>query len=254
MRLYLLIFALFAMPFILEAQDLVGIIDYEQTHQRDFEVTPEMRARMGEIPKERTRKKQLHFDQNGSIFKNAPRDKNAEMGRGRGGRGGRGGGRRGGRGGRGDHKYYKGFENNNIIMQRSIMGKTFLIEEESKMHPWKMTGQQKEILGYTCMQAVTMEDSIEIVAWFAPEIPVSIGPDDINTLPGAVLAVDKNQGKEVTVATKVELNPEYIEKIEAPSKGEKVSMEEFEKIREEKMQQMKEMYGDKGPRHHRRGQ
>ena len=61
----------------------------------------------------------------------------------------------------------------------------------------------------------------DVIAWFAPEIPVRFGPKNYSGLPGLVLEVKR---KEFTItATKINLNPDEKKlKIKRVDKDEKV--------------------------------
>ena len=56
-------------------------------------------------------------------------------------------------------------------------GKEFLIEEGLPSTKWKLhSGEQRDILGYTCIKATQQKDSITITAWFTPKLAVPVGP------------------------------------------------------------------------------
>ena len=60
---------------------------------------------------------------------------------------------------------------------------------------WNLTSETKEISGYTCYKATSVDvfTSIngiaknDIVAWYCPKIPVNYAPEKFNGLPGLVL-------------------------------------------------------------------
>lgn len=86
----------------------------------------------------------------------------------------------------------------------------------------------------------------EIVAWFAPEIPVSQGPGPYWGLPGLILEV--NDGTTVVLCSKIVLNPEEKVRLDPPDKGKEVSQQEYEDIMEEKMAEMAERFRSRGGR------
>ena len=134
-----------------------------------------------------------------------------------------------------------------VIHQTGFMGKEFLIESPLKKSKWKLTGEKIKYLGYVCQKAemtITEEDKeIDVVAWFTSEIPVPIGPDGYNQLPGAILMVTKDDGKSEIKATEVSFDAPAEEIMIAPKKGKKVTQEEYEKIVEEKTKEMEESFG-----------
>jgi len=81
---------------------------------------------------------------------------------------------------------------------------------------------------------------IEITAWFTPQIPISQGPGEYWGLPGLILEV--SAGNTVILCTKIVMNAEEKEIIEAPSKGKEVSQLEYNKIMMDKMEEMSEQF------------
>ncbi|MEL7146548.1 MAG: GLPGLI family protein, partial [Bacteroidota bacterium] len=139
--------------------------------------------------------------------------------------------------------FYYNSEGQEAIQQRSFMGRTFLVEG-NKTFKWKITGDTKEILGYSCTKATT-GDSTQIVAWFTSTIPVFSGPDVYNGLPGLILEVDIDEGKRQILATNVVTGP-VDGPVVAPSKGKKVTTEQYEKIMKKKIEEMQQEFEGKG--------
>jgi len=136
-------------------------------------------------------------------------------------------------------KVYFDFEKDQKLEQVEYLTRVFLVNSEIEALPWKLGSEKKKILEYTCMSANVILDDMEIVAWFAPEIPVSLGPSVFGGLPGLILAVERN-GETAYMATSVNLTPPAEESMVKPNKGSKVSKEEFETIKEEKAKEQKE--------------
>jgi GLPGLI family protein len=78
----------------------------------------------------------------------------------------------------------------------------------------------------------------EITAWFTNKIRPFLGPERFNTLPGAVLAIDVNNGERVIVAKSIEIRELKKNELKAPATGTRVTQAEFRKIMEEQMKQM----------------
>jgi GLPGLI family protein len=136
-------------------------------------------------------------------------------------------------------KVYYDFEKNRKLEQMEYMTRFFLVQSEIEAVAWKLGSEKKKILDYTCMGAsVTLGDQ-EIVAWFSPEIPVSLGPSVFGGLPGLILAVERN-GETAYLATSVKLDPPAEESMVKPNKGTKVTPEEFIAILKEKEKERKE--------------
>ncbi len=143
-------------------------------------------------------------------------------------------------------KVYYDFDKNQRLEQLEYMTRFFLVQSEIEAVAWKLGSEKKKVLEYTCMSATVTLDDQEIVAWFSPEIPVSLGPSVYGGLPGLILAVERN-GETAYVATSVSLTPPAEESMVKPSKGSKVTQEEFKSIQEEKEKERKENPGVENP-------
>ena len=82
--------------------------------------------------------------------------------------------------------------------------------------------------------------TVNIIAWFTPQIPVSTGPHKHGGLPGLILEV--NTDKTTILCTKVVMNPKDKIKIKEPKKGTEVALDEYEQIRKDKIAEMREMF------------
>ena len=141
-----------------------------------------------------------------------------------------------------ENKLYKNIESNEVVDQRDLMGKTFIIEQEAETQAWKIIPEQEVVAGHLCQKASMIKDSVEYFAWFTTQAPYAFGPNSFSGLPGLVLRVEAADESLKIRAVQVDLEAE-VENIEKPTKGKKVSQEEFEEIRREKMKEMREMRG-----------
>jgi len=87
---------------------------------------------------------------------------------------------------------------------------------------------------------VEIPKTIDIVAWYTPQIPVSHGPGEFGGLPGLILELTTDQT--VLLCSKIVINPEKKDNILMPSKGEKVTRIEYDEIVKLKTEEMKSMY------------
>jgi GLPGLI family protein len=137
----------------------------------------------------------------------------------------------------GDHTaVFTDLADGSMVEQRDIFGRPFRIRHELDAGAWKLTNEQKVILGYTCMKAVTGPDTLQTIAWFTPQIPVATGPGTYGQLPGLILQV--SAGEMTITAKEITMELDDPTLITAPDKGRWVTEEEFEVIREEKMDEM----------------
>lgn len=156
----------------------------------------------------------------------------------------------------GNDVLYKNIKEKKYANKTEISGKRFLIEDKLPSFDWKMTGETKTIGTYTCYKAErTREEkqfdvssgkvkeetaTVKTTAWYTPEIPISNGPNLYGGLPGLILEV--HDGKETIVCSEIVLNPSKKITIKKPTKGKKVTSEEFNKIQEKKRNEMLERY------------
>jgi len=166
----------------------------------------------------------------------------------------------------GDNVIYRNTKNNTQKEKADLFGKVFLIDGQAELPEWKITKEQKQIGKYQCTKAVysrtstqtelnsekgdepiTVIDTVQVVAWFTADIPVSHGPDEYWGLPGLIMEV--HDDSRILICTKVVLKPQEAVVIEPPKTGKKVTAEEFDKIQDEKMQEMMNQYrGNDGER------
>ena len=237
-----LLFSLFAIGAI--AQNNTGEIVYVDKVNIHKSLPPEMEAMKDRIPEFRESKKILYFNAAEALYINKPRDEadrqQQQEFRGEG-RGRRGGGRFGGR--NNDNKYYTNFAEGSAVDSRNFFGKDFLIEGSRESLKWKITGEQKQVGSYLCQKATFQDTSQSIEVWFTPMIPVSSGPDDYFGLPGMILHMDFDSGTRQITATDISLKALAEEQIIRPTKGKKVTRDEFTEIRDEKIKEMEEEFG-----------
>lgn len=136
-----------------------------------------------------------------------------------------------------------------VVSRQEVMGKEYLIIDTVKVSPWKFGTETKTIAGYTCRMAYYTDQSRpdrpqEITAWFTDQLRPFLGPERFNTLPGAVLAVDINNGERVIVAKAVELRTLRKNELKKPTSGTPVTGKEFREMMEKRMKEMRSQGGN----------
>ncbi len=87
------------------------------------------------------------------------------------------------------------------------------------------------------MERKEINDSSMITAWFTTDIPVSAGPEVQGQLPGLILALDINDGRMVYKA--IGISPKAdLASIKEPTKGKKLTPDEFTSERNKMMDEM----------------
>lgn len=136
--------------------------------------------------------------------------------------------------------FFTDIKEKKVTESREFMTRKFIIESDFQNFNWKITGNQKSILNYQCVEAERTDSAgNKIKVWFTPEIQLPLGPGSYNNFPGLVLAVDENEGQKIITATSIEASPVDASKMIKPKDGKKVTNEEFTKIMADKIKEMK---------------
>lgn len=169
---------------------------------------------------------------------------------------------------------YKNVKSKEMLVDQEFFGKQFLIKDEMKPMDWKMGTETKQIGQYTVFKATTVvpdanfnfnrfrrrsedsdkeqekeENTIEVTAWYTPQVPVNQGPDNYWGLPGLILEV--NAGRTTILCTKIVINPKNKDTIEKPEKGDVVTQKEYDDIITKKMKEFRSNRGRQGGRNRR---
>lgn len=214
-----------------------GAITYEVKVNLWRRLPPGQEARKSMIPEFRTTKQQLFFNADESMYKPIIEDEEEDMVAHGGGHGVRI------RMQQPNDEVYINPGSTTIISKREFMGKEYLIQDTLKISPWKLGTETKDIQGYTCKMAYYIDESQpdrkqEVTAWYTDQLRPMLGPEQFGSLPGAVLAIDINNGERVIVARAIELRPLRKSEMKIPSSGQKVTQAEFRKIVDDTMKQM----------------
>ena len=110
------------------------------------------------------------------------------------------------------------------INQKAVFEATFLVKDTTRKIKWKITGETRDVAGYSCRRANgIMMDSIYVVAFYTEKIHTPGGPESFNGLPGMILEVAVPHENIIWVATKVTDIPVADNTIIAPKKGKAVT-------------------------------
>lgn len=214
-----------------------GVITYEEKIKLEIHLEGDMPALMDSLPKERKTTKMLTFSKGASLYEKDGRKAEEQAVE---------------EGGmrimmvEPEEIVFSDLEQMTTTEQREFMSRMFLISTDLRRHTWKLTGKQKTVAGYPCQEAVYADTAIKAVAWFCPQIPVSSGPGGFGNLPGMILELNFDNGDRIITAKKVEINEVQQNQLKKPTKGKKVSREEFKAIVAEKMKEMGAEGGEGG--------
>ena len=178
---------------------------------------------------------------------------------------------------------YKNVKSQQFVQDQEFFGRQFLITDSLQKLDWKLGSETKQIGQYLCMKATatktvdefdwrsmrrrdrrkenkeTKTDStkttsvsneievpktVEVTAWYTPQIPVNQGPGEYWGLPGLILEV--NADRTTILCNKITLNPQQKIEIQAPEKGKVISRSNYNATVKKKMEEMREMYRGRG--------
>lgn len=130
--------------------------------------------------------------------------------------------------------FYRDFERGRQFDMVKAEGRTYLIEDTLQCPQWKILNDLREVAGYVCMNA-RWNDTLKghrIEAWFALDLPIPAGPEDLCGLPGLILEANYNNGAMVITADRIDLRALKTE-LDWPKpkiKGKKVSLEQYREV------------------------
>jgi len=132
-----------------------------------------------------------------------------------------------------DYIIYRDREKNETFDVLTLLNKQYVIQDAINFPNWKIKNDMKEVAGRICMNA-SYYDPIkekEVIAWFALDLPVPLGPDKYCGLPGMILEINEANGAVVYTATSILLSDENT-KIEKPTVKKKrkfITQSEYDK-------------------------
>lgn len=151
------------------------------------------------------------------------------------------------------------FDKSKKVESREFADKKYLVSDSIRPGNWRLSEETMTILGYNCRKATTqristrstvqmengkmerteVQDTSEVVAWFTLSVPVAVGPEYHGQLPGLILQLELNNGNSVYKAVEVsdKVNKSIIKE---PTKGKKVTPEQFAAERKKMLDQMQQ--------------
>jgi len=112
-----------------------------------------------------------------------------------------------------DFIIHRNHENGETFDVLTLLDKQYLIQDSMVCQHWKIKNDMKEVAGRICMNA-SYYDSVkgkEVIAWFALDLPIPIGPDRYCGLPGMILEINEANGALVYTATSIIFSDDNME-------------------------------------------
>jgi GLPGLI family protein len=245
--MYRILFLLFALLYsgLCISQNNEGEIVFEEKINIHRSLPPEMEGMKDNIPEFRSSKHLLLFNAGETLYKAKEKteEEKAEEQEYRSSGHRRGMHMRFGRGRDAKSAVYTDLSKNITLSSTEFFGKQFLINGTVDTLEWKVSGKQKQVGSYLCMEAIHKDTAETVIVWFTPMIPVQAGPAGYTGLPGMILHVDINDGERMLTALNVQLKSLEEGAIVQPTEGKPITQEDFKVLREEKMEEMRNEYG-----------
>jgi GLPGLI family protein len=239
------------------AQSKEGKVTYERVVQVQLRYAGNNEEMDRQVPQTRTDKFELIFGNNQSLWKAAEEDADDNDNINNGGMqihmviAGS------------DDVLYDNFDTHKSVELRELFDKKFIVDDSLRSLKWKMSEETKTILNHLCRKAIAVnyskrttmnidngkverkeiDDTSNITAWFTTDFPVSAGPAEYQgQLPGLILAMDINSGRQVFKAIAIDEKPD-LAAIKAPQGKKHYTPEEFRKERDKMMDEMSKNNG-----------
>lgn len=103
---------------------------------------------------------------------------------------------------------YKDFPKDEMFYTNTLEFKHFYIKDSLNIMNWTIQDKKKDVLGYSCTEAIAPYGGRLYVAYFTDEIPISNGPWRFNGLPGVILEIKSLDNYFEIVATSITIKNE----------------------------------------------
>jgi GLPGLI family protein len=230
-----------------------GRVVYERTTQMQIRLSDNQSGLENMLPKSRTDRYELLFGNNQSLWRKTDDEVQDELAG-----GGAGGFQIRMIAAGVDDVTFHNFNASQRVDLRELGTKKYVVEDSLRRLNWKLTDETKNILGYNCRKAIAqrvgmrtmmsmengkmerkeVSDTSNIVVWYASEFLTTAGPGDYQgQLPGLVLEVDVNNGRQLIKAVEVSSKVDLAD-IKVPKGGKKLTPDEFTKERNKMFEEM----------------
>ncbi|MEM7573270.1 MAG: GLPGLI family protein [Bacteroidota bacterium] len=131
--------------------------------------------------------------------------------------------------------FYTNLQDSNIVEQRRILDRSFIIEDSWQIPEWEVPDNQRPNMAYTLPSEVAYavsQDGDTLTAYFTRSIPLAIGPRGYGGLPGAIvyLKVDRDEFSTEYTLQGIKPATEEIDLV-IPEDGDAVTRERFNELK-----------------------
>ncbi|MFT5890693.1 MAG: GLPGLI family protein [Dokdonia sp.] len=139
------------------------------------------------------------------------------------------------------NKVYKKSDSNDFIKIANLLDMVITISDKLIDFKWTVKDEIVTVGEYSCKVAEGVYNGKKITAYFTDQINISEGPDVYQGLPGLIIKLDTPSK---TYLVKDIISKKENTQIDIPSSEESISRLEFEKIKEEQINNLKGSYGN----------
>lgn len=144
-----------------------------------------------------------------------------------------------------DNVISSNLDSNTSVIQKSIYGDTYLLNDSIRNVKWKITTEMRKIAGFDCRKAVgKVMDSIVVIAFYTDEITPGGGPETFAGLPGMILGIAIPRMHTTWYATKLQVTDLKENDLAVPKKGKKLATNDFNK----QLKEIMKNWGDNAER------
>jgi GLPGLI family protein len=132
--------------------------------------------------------------------------------------------------------YYLDLSNNQVIQQRSLLGKDFLVSGAAPDFQWQETGATATVAGLPVRHATGINlEGDTLQAWYTPSLKIASGPEGYGGLPGLILKLEIPAKQLSMLAENIEMIPNLDLVLTVPSDGKPIELREFTELRRKKL-------------------
>lgn len=146
---------------------------------------------------------------------------------------------------------YINYKDNNLVHRRFLLldmeSEPFLVNETVPRIDWQLENETKNIGSFKCQKAIASFRGRNYIAWFIPEISVNAGPYKFQGLPGLIAEIYDNENFLRIQISDMQVKSENT-KISYVDDGKKISLQEYEKLREKQVIDVEKHIQSKLPR------
>lgn len=132
--------------------------------------------------------------------------------------------------------YYTDLANNQVLQQRNLLGKDFLVSGDAPDFQWQETGATATVAGLPVRHATGINlEGDTLQAWYTPSLKIASGPAGYGGLPGLIMKLEIPAKNISMLAENIEMAPGLNLVLTVPSEGKPIELMKFTELRKKKL-------------------